>query len=339
MRKSSLLLTYNGTDISEDIADDVRSFKFVGVAADEADTIDVTLDDRDKKWLTQWMPQAGDKLTASILLENWEEEGDTHTIRCGTYILDEPSYSAPPHTQKLSAIAVAVNTSFVSEERSRTWTDAAISEIAAQIASENGLDLLFSSTYNPRLTLEQSSAADLSFLAKLCADYTLRFKVADETICIYDPLPGETQPPYADINEAKGTMRYSFKHTYLNTGYTDVTVTAVDEETGEYVMMEDTAKYQGLTEEEAAEKYGKTLTDEATEEADDPQLASRKLAIERMKEYTAEITVPIIPQVVEGCPVHLDGFGSWSGQWIVDKLTIALPAATMAMTLHKAVIV
>lgn len=338
MRSATLRLLYNGVDITEDIAEDVGGFSYTAASSDEADVIDVSIADPHKKWLTQWMPKAGDKLTAAILLKDWERDGDSHVIQCGSYILDEPSYSWPPHTQKLSAISVACNTSFVSEERSRTWTDAAVSEIAAQIGRENGLEVYFVSRYNPRLTVEQSKTADLSFLAKICSDYTLYIKAADGRIVILDPFEMEEQPPVTTIRESGDVTRYQLRHTYLDTGYTDAAITTVDADTGEYHMMEDTAKYQGLTEEEAQEKYGKTLTVEASEITEDPVLAERKLKKEKMKEYTANITMPIRLGVTEGCAVTLQDFGSWDGHWIVDKLSISLPAGTMSLSLHKVVI-
>lgn len=338
MRNASLRLLYNGTDISADIAGDVVSFRCTSAASDEADVLDVTLADPDKKWLTRWMPQAGDKLTAAVRLTDWKRDGDSYTIQCGTYILDEPSYSAPPRTQTLSAVSHAVNSSLVSAQRSRTWTDAAISEIAAQIASENGLALYWDSTYDPHITMEQTKTADMEFISQLCADYTLRLKVADGQIVIYDPLPRESAPPVCVLRESGDLTRYRFRHTYLETGYTDAEVTTVDSETGEYHMMEDTARYQGLTEEEAYEKYGKTLTTSAEEITTDPELAARKLKVEKMKEYTAEISCMILPELHEGSAVTLSGFGNWDGAWIADSVTIALPAGTMSVSLHKAVI-
>ena len=338
MRNASLRLLYNGTDISADIAGDVILFRCTCAASDQADVLDVTLADPDKKWLTRWMPQAGDKITAAVRLTDWEREGDSHTIQCGTYILDEPSYSAPPHIQTLSAVSHAINTSFVSAQRSRTWTDAAVSEIAAQIASENALTLYWDSAYDPHITMEQVKTADLSFISHLCSDYTLRLKIADGQIVIYDPLKREKQPPVRTLRESGDLIRYSFRHTYTDTGYSDVAVTTVDAETGEYHMMEDTAKYQGLTAEEAYEKYGKTLTDSAEEITMDPELAKRKLEVEKMKEYTAEISCMILPDVHEGSALQLTGFGSWDGTWIADRVTITLPVSTMSISLHKAVI-
>lgn len=338
MRQARVRMLYNGVEITEDISGDVRSFKYTASASDEADTVDVTLADPAKKWLLEWRPQPGDSITAAIELIDWERDGDTRTIQCGRYILDEPGYSAPPHTQTLSAISVPCNTSFVCAEKSRTWTDAAVSEIAAQIAAENAQELYWDSGYDPRITMEQTKTADLDFIAKLCKDYTLRLKAADGQIVIYDPLAREGQPPVMTIRESGDAIRYSLRHTYLDTAYTDAEITTVDADTGEYHMMEDTAKYQGLTEEEAKAKYGKTLTDEAAEITSDPELVRRKLQTERMKEYTASVVLPLTDKITEGCAVQLSGFGGWDANWIVDKLAISMPDNKMTLTLHKAVI-
>lgn len=336
MRRSYLKLLYNSTDITADIAADVKSFRYSASASDNADTIDVVLADPERKWLREWTPEAGDELTAAIVLEDYPSEGETRTVQCGRYILDEPSYSAPPHVQTLSAISVACNTSLVSAARSRTWTDAAISEIAAQIASENGVSLYWESEYDPHITMEQSKTADLDFLAQLCKKYTLRLKAADGQLVIYDPFPRESAAPVATLTEG-GVEKYTLRHTYTGTGYTDAEITTVDADTGEYKMMADTAKYQGLTEEEAKKKYEKKLTASAEGVEDDPELAARTLKAEAMKEYTADVTTGIIPEITEGCAVTFSGFGTWDGAWIVEKMTVQLPGARTSLTLHKAV--
>lgn len=336
MRRNTLRLIYNGADISGDIAADVKSFRYAASATDRADTIDVTLADPARKWLRDWRPEAGDKLAAAIVMEDYPEEGQTRTVQCGSYILDEPSYSAPPHVQTLSAISVACNTSLVSAKRSRTWEDAAISEIAAQIAADNGAELYWESAYDPHITMEQSKTADLDFLANLCKKYTLRIKAADGQIVIYDPIPRESAAPVAELTEG-GVERYSLTHTYTGTGYTSAEITTYEPETGEYKMMEDTAKYQGLTEEEARKKYEKKLTASAEGVENDPELAARTLKVEAMKEYTAEITMGILPEITEGCAVTLAGFGGWDGAWIVDEITISLPGAREKLKLHRAV--
>jgi len=60
-RRSFLEAEINGTDISEAISDQILSFTYTDRASGESDSIDLTVTDKEGKWVNEWYPKAKEK--------------------------------------------------------------------------------------------------------------------------------------------------------------------------------------------------------------------------------------------------------------------------------------
>ena len=80
MVKTDIL--YNGVDANRDISDVLSDFDFTD-SIEESDSISLTLGDREKMWAGTFMPVNGDRIQASIVMENWNGQGKESRIRCG----------------------------------------------------------------------------------------------------------------------------------------------------------------------------------------------------------------------------------------------------------------
>lgn len=56
-RKSWITVEYDGKNITEEISSTLLSFSYADKASDEADEIDLTLTDREGKWINEWYPK------------------------------------------------------------------------------------------------------------------------------------------------------------------------------------------------------------------------------------------------------------------------------------------
>ena len=56
-RSAGVKLVYNGTDITADIAADIESISYEGNAADDSDSVSVTINAMADKWLNDWIPE------------------------------------------------------------------------------------------------------------------------------------------------------------------------------------------------------------------------------------------------------------------------------------------
>ncbi|MGL5512338.1 MAG: hypothetical protein ACRDBM_03740, partial [Sporomusa sp.] len=121
-RKCGVSITYNGKNVTTSLSDYINSFSYTDVASGESDTITLAIHDIGQQWIDKWFPSKGDKIEASITIENWETEGDKSTFKCGSFTLDEFQFSGPAVKGELNAISVPMEESFKATKRTKTWT-------------------------------------------------------------------------------------------------------------------------------------------------------------------------------------------------------------------------
>ena len=133
-RHASVSITYAQANITSEVKEDCESFTWQDVAEGGSDSVDLTLMCLDTKWLGNWMPKKYSRVDAAINVEDWEREGDNRSINCGAYYLDDLGYSETPLTMKLGAVSTPVAASFTTTERTQTWENVTLRQIAQTIA-------------------------------------------------------------------------------------------------------------------------------------------------------------------------------------------------------------
>ena len=63
-RRVELKVNYQGIDISRDIAKHLVSFSYTDNATNEADDLEITLEDSEGLWHGDWLPEKGDLIHA-----------------------------------------------------------------------------------------------------------------------------------------------------------------------------------------------------------------------------------------------------------------------------------
>ena len=87
-RHATVELTYNGKSAAQ-MAEYLSSFKYTDVSSGTSDSISIELNDKDRRWIAGWFPQKGDRLKPTILRHNWDRDGVTTKLKCGTFIVDD----------------------------------------------------------------------------------------------------------------------------------------------------------------------------------------------------------------------------------------------------------
>ena len=100
-RQAAVLLTYEKTDISEEIAPDLESFKYTDVAESKSDSVSITVNAKAAKWKNDWMPEKGVKLYPAIVVKDWNIGGiesgyRDYSAECGAFVLDDLSFAGAP---------------------------------------------------------------------------------------------------------------------------------------------------------------------------------------------------------------------------------------------------
>ncbi|MCD8348805.1 MAG: hypothetical protein LUD16_12875 [Lachnospiraceae bacterium] len=193
VRRAVPSLTFNGTNVDTKLAPYLESVSYTDVASGSSDSIDIQVQNIDFKWLDSWYPVKGDKIKGSIKFKNWKSAGSDLKLSCGTFILDEISFTGGPLRLKMSALSTPADESFKSRERTQTWKKVTIQQIAQTIASRYSLSLSYSGSSITIDALEQSDETDSAFLYSLCEDYGLSMKVYNEKLVIYDQTTKETE--------------------------------------------------------------------------------------------------------------------------------------------------
>lgn len=306
-------LTFNGHSVTVYMQDYLSNFNYTDNASGETDSIDITLNDADvganSKWINGWLPQKNDKIKATIAVTDWKGAGDNRNLKCGTFILDDLSFSGYPIACKISAVAVPANSAFRETERTQTWEDVTIKEIAKRISTRAGIGLYFDAKAAWKIkSLEQSKKTDCSFLTDLCDKYGLSMKVYNEKIVIFDREVYKKKPQACAVSPTDFES-WNWKTTLAGT-YTGGVITYTDPK----------------TEKDVTFKVGKgpriLSMNEKVESAADAERTLRA-AINKANHGSTTLTVTLCGEVhfVAGQCVRVKNLGRLSGKYYVDTVT------------------
>ena len=171
-RRTTAELAFAGTDITDSIRPYLLSLTYTDNEEDEADDLQLKLQDRDGLWLEKWLNDAvqgaasGLPVHAVILRENWNGNGADHVLDCGTFELDSIKASGPPAVITLKATALPYRAQIRQTQKTKAWEAYHLSGIAREMAQSNGMACLYESADDPFYQrVEQFKTSDISFLS------------------------------------------------------------------------------------------------------------------------------------------------------------------------------
>lgn len=175
--EARFVLTYQQRNITQDISEHLVSLSYSDYLSDEADSLEVELEDAEGKWLGAWYPGHGDTLSLSI---GWNGQG-LRTL--GRFEIDEIELNSPPSTVSIRALGAGIQTALRTTEH-RAYENTTLNAVAKQIATRQGLELI--GAIEPitldRLTQQES---DLTFLRNLAGEYGYAFKVTGKRLVFH----------------------------------------------------------------------------------------------------------------------------------------------------------
>lgn len=310
MRRTQLSITYDGVDISADIAPYVLSFTYTDTEGGKADDLQLRLEDRSGLWRSGWYPQKGAKLTAAITAYAGEEK---KRLACGTFAIDELNVDGPPSTVAIKAVSSLTAKGFKREKKTRGWEKITLQAIAAQMAADHGMTLFIEAMEVPRYDrVDQRAESDLAFLKRLCEEVDFNLKVAEEKIIIYESKTMEARPSAATIALGPQLKRYSFSDKTLE-------IYRACE-----VSYHDPARDQDrIYRYDAPDKppVGQVLkiNRRVESQAAAIELAKKSLRRKNKMEQTGEIVLPGNPAFLAGINITTSGFGVFDAKQFVTE--------------------
>lgn len=208
-RRAVIGIGYNGKNVQTNLCDYLESFTYVDVASGDGDTIEIDFENIDMRWFNEWMPEKTDTLEAQIKTWGWTEYKDDwyaedigeEIFKCGTFLLDDFSFSGRPLVCTIRGISTPLNSVFKATKRTKTWKEMSIEGIAKEIAKRSGISCTYEAEVIKIGTLEQNKETDSEFLAKLCKDYGLYMKIYSNKIIIYNPAKYDAKPSVVTLVE------------------------------------------------------------------------------------------------------------------------------------------
>lgn len=314
-RMAKVIVLYNHENISLQIDKYAKSVTIDDVMDGEADSLNLTLEDRSEIWKDGWLPERGAMLDIVLITSHWVNGEDLQSLPMGKFEIDEIECSGPPEEVKIKGVSIPNNAEIRSVEHSQAWEKTKLSAIAQDIANRAGLQLFYDTSEDPILDrAEETAQTDLSFLYKLCQDAGLCLKVSDEKIVIFDEQKYEDKDPVMTIFKGHDSLEsYSIKAT-IHEVYKSCHVKYKNSKSGELVEFTYTVP-------ERENLPGMTLevNEEVADIAAAEKLAKKKLREKNREEVQATVTMAGNFYMLAGNTVMLDGFGKFNGKYVITK--------------------
>lgn len=277
----------------------------------------------------------GLKISAVIVLRNGNNDGKDVVLDCGQFELDSIDAQGPPATVTIKATSLSFSSTVRQTLKSKSWENITLSEIAGQIARQNGMGVLFESGFNPRYSrVEQYQTSDIAFLQKLCHNAGCSLKATNNILVVFGQAAYEGKKAVRKIRfgEEGGYIKYKLS-TGTNNCYTSCRVYCT------------TTSGAVISATEYAENYNESSDNQqclqvcqrVSSKAEAQELAHKLLRLHNKFEITGTFTFPGDPKLAAGNTVELCDFGFGDGKYIVKtaKHSISSSGYTTQVTLRK----
>lgn len=350
-----LLFTEAGKSVTEDILPDLLAFSYDDKETDEADEISLTLKDPTGKWASNWKPDGGEVIRAYIA--SGTTDGKTGPeLFCGKFFVDSLRTSGSPRVFEMRAVSIPMNTPIRRKMVTKAWEKRTLKGIAQEIAGDSKVELLYDSEEDPSYDRQdQKAESNLVFLARLCRDAGLSIKVTDDMIVIFDQASYEKKPPVKTLTlgvsdilswDFESQQSETYKRctiSYRNPkekkkasagGYPsdEYDIDAVPEKQNPAVM---TYTYVDPDVDENGQEYQVKKRAASIDEA--KRIARATLRKLNLRKLTGNVTLVGDPTLVAGVVVALEGFGSFDGNFIVERAehSVGTSGYTTSLTVRR----
>lgn len=315
------ILTADNKPLNDLILQRIKSVTVTDNRANEADQLDIVLDDSDG---VLELPRRGVKINCQL---GFEGEG-LHDK--GDFIVDETEWSGTPDTITIKASSANFKSN-IKEAKSKSFHRKSFGEIAAEIAQNHNLTLVMTTDLKSiNLNhIDQTNESDLNLLVRISKQNGAEMAVKKDRLLIFKAgsaktASGKDLPSVMLTRNDGDQFRYSEQdresdHTGVSASYHD---------TGKAKRETVTAGTEGKV-----KKLKGTFANK--EEAD----RASKAKMDEIKRQMAKFNITTafgIPSISTESPVKLDGFKPQVDKlkWIVEKATHSYSTSGLTMQLE-----
>lgn len=311
-------LTYEGVDITADIRDIVLSVQFVDKLEGESDTLKVSTQNIDLRWLDAWLPGEGDTVQLEI---GYEGEALLGPI---TFEVNMPSWQGPPDTFTLQGTSIPISKS-LRQRNSQAYERTTLQTIAQTIASKHGLTVVGDIPAISFKRVTQKEQTDLEFLRDLAKEYGTVFKIeSTNRLVFYQESSLEAQEPVQTIQRSQ-VSKYGIRRRAAGT-YKAATVSYQDSESGDFIEV--TIDTAGANITPSEDEEGTIASDDILKvrtRCEDRAQAEIKAkeALRRANSQRVELDLELMgdPLLSSGTVMALSGFARFDGNYLINEVT------------------
>ena len=345
--RTEVSVAFDGVDISEPINQDLITMSYTDNEEDEADDLQIKLQDRSKIWLGKWLndtmqaaaygiKQGTKGLTITAGIKQMRPSGKVISADFGSFELDQLKAAGPPSQIQIKGTSLPYSNGVRTEERDKSWEGYTLKSIGQEIATNAGLGFIYDCPDDPNYArVEQAKQTDIAFLQQLCHDNGKSLKISGFKLIIFDQARYESLEAVTTIRWEDGTYtKYNLDTQDGDTHYDQCTVSYYDASNGvKYEATVNADDYDA----EAKEWTVCTVTNRKVGSvAEAADLAAKILRLHNKYEKKVDFTLIGNPMLGAGLTVTLDGFGLWDEKYIIKtcKHDISNSGYTTKITLR-----
>lgn len=166
-------------DITADLMPFLISLVYSDKVEGESDSLDISLENTDQRWLNGWYPQKGDRLRCEI-----RPNDGSPALRPNDFEIDEIRFDGPPDVLTLRGIGAGVSKPQRTKQ-GRAYEDTTLAAIAQAVAIRLRLQLVGEIEPIRIHRVTQIYENDLAFLKRLAAEYGYAFSVKGSKLVFY----------------------------------------------------------------------------------------------------------------------------------------------------------
>jgi hypothetical protein len=173
-----VIVVYERKDITSVITSSLIELSYTDFMEGESDSVEMTLEDADRRWQNQWYPAHGDMVNVQLGYLNGA------MLPCGDFEVDEIELEGPPDTIRIKALAAGIKRS-VRTRNGRAYENTTLDAIAKDVAQRNKLTLTGDVETVKIDRVTQVYETDLTFLKRVSEGYGYSFSIRGDKMAFF----------------------------------------------------------------------------------------------------------------------------------------------------------
>lgn len=318
--RTKLILLYKGKDISKEIQEFLLDFSYTD-NDNEAEDIQLTLENTEELWYKEWFPEKGDSIDATILMTRDDEE---IKIPIGEFEVDSINVKGKPNVTTIKAISTMISGEIKDTKRSRAWEKIKFKAIVSEIAGNHGYGTVFNIEKDKLYDkIDQNNKSDIEFVKKLCEDQGFDIKVNNKKIIIVDENFYDKKEADFNIFNKETDENKSDLHDLLDWEFDESSIGAYTACENQYKDSKTRKVYKTRVESKKETKSKKVLrlNKKVKSEAENEELCKAALKKENAKTKTAKFSFAPDKAIFAKNILNVSGWGVFDGKYLIDSVS------------------